>query len=130
MARCQKRDETVTEVMSWQVTKRSVGYAAMELAIDCGEKTIKISGEYAIREFLSPEGTALVNQANTEYNRKILPSGYFVLDPVYEQGSLVEMNVYGGGLGHGAGMSQNGAKRMAEAGINCKEILATFFDIS
>ena len=53
-----------------------------------------------------------------------------MLDPVYEQGSLVEMNVYGGGLGHGAGMSQNGAKRMAEAGINCKEILATFFDIS
>ena len=130
VALCQKRDETVSEVISMQVTKRSSGYAALELVIDCGEKTMKISGEYEIREFLSPEGTDLTNQSEVQNDRKILPSGYFVLDPVYEQGSLVEMNVYGGGLGHGAGMSQNGAKRMAEAGINCKEILATFFDIS
>lgn len=130
VALCKKRDETVTEVISLQVTKRSSGYAAMELAIDCGEKTMKISGEYAIREFLSPEGTELTNQLEVQKDRKILPSGYFALDPVYEKGSLVKLNVFGGGLGHGAGMSQNGAKCMAEAGMSCKEILATFFDIS
>lgn len=130
VALCQKRDETVTEVISLQVTKRSSGYAAMELAIDCGEKTMKISGEYAIREFLSPEGTELTNQLEVQKDRKILPSGYFALDSVYEKGSLVKLNVFGGGLGHGAGMSQNGAKCMAEAGMSCKEILATFFDIS
>ena len=127
---CQKHDETVTEVISMQVTKRSSGFAAMELAIDCGEKTMKISGEYAIREFLSPEGTGLTNQSEVQNGRKILPSGYFALEPVYEKGSLVKMNVFGGGLGHGAGMSQNGAKCMAEAGMSCQELLATFFDIS
>ncbi len=130
VALCRKCDETVTEVISLQITKRSSGYAAMELSIDCGDKTLKISGEYDIREFLSPEGTELVNQTNAENNRKILPSGYFVLDPVYENGMLNELKVYGGGLGHGAGMSQNGAKGMAEAGMDCKEILETFFDIS
>lgn len=129
-ALCQKYDDAVSEVISLQVTKRSSGYAALELSIDCGEKTLKISGEYDIREFLSPEGTNLVNQSETQNNRKILPSAYFMLDPVYKEGKLVKMNVYGGGLGHGAGMSQNAAKCMAEEGRDYREILASFFDIS
>jgi len=33
----------------------------------------------------------------------------------------------GGGLGHGAGMSQNGANEMAKCGKNYREILTLFY---
>ena len=36
--------------------------------------------------------------------------------------------IYGGGYGHGAGMSQNGAQGMAKKGKNYKEILKFFYD--
>ncbi|MCD8333327.1 MAG: SpoIID/LytB domain-containing protein, partial [Clostridiales bacterium] len=35
--------------------------------------------------------------------------------------------VYGGGLGHGIGMSQYGANGMAQAGKSYEEILTAFF---
>ena len=35
--------------------------------------------------------------------------------------------MYGGGLGHGAGMSQNGANEMAKNGKNYMEILKLFY---
>ena len=93
-------------------------------------RRMAIDGEYDIREFLSPAGVDLTNQSETRSDRKVLPSGYFALDPVYSKGKLEKVKIYGGGLGHGAGMSQNGAKCMAEKGMTYKEILATFFDIS
>ena len=36
--------------------------------------------------------------------------------------------IYGGGFGHGAGMSQNGAQGMAKSGIGYEEILKFFYD--
>lgn len=38
--------------------------------------------------------------------------------------------IYGGGYGHGIGMSQNGAKNMALAGMDAEEILAFFYEQS
>ncbi len=35
--------------------------------------------------------------------------------------------ISGGGLGHGIGMSQNGANEMAKKGRDYKEILSLFF---
>ena len=35
--------------------------------------------------------------------------------------------ISGGGYGHGVGLSQNGAKGMAEAGMSYQEILAYFY---
>lgn len=127
---CKRQDETVTEVTDIHVTERSSGYAAKELTLDCGEKTVVISGEYNIREFFSPYGVELTNQKETQTARKVLPSGYFVLETVKEKGKVTKSTLYGGGFGHGAGMSQNGARCMAEAGMSCEEILTTFFDIS
>lgn len=37
------------------------------------------------------------------------------------------MHIYGGGFGHGAGMSQNGAKRLAQSGASAEEILRYYY---
>ena len=41
---------------------------------------------------------------------------------------MVGYTIVGGGYGHGIGMSQNGAKHMAEAGLTGEEILAFFYE--
>ena len=53
----------------------------------------------------------------------MLPSAFFSVD-TEEHGIYV---LYGGGLGHGIGMSQYGADGMAKSGKGYVEILGTFF---
>lgn len=128
---CRGQDDAVEEVTDIRVTQRASGFAATELTVDCGEKgTLTISGEYNIREFFSPKGKDLTNQKETRTDKTALPSGYFVIEKQREQGKLTAITLYGGGFGHGVGMSQNGARCMAEAGMTYTEILSAFFDIS
>ena len=54
---------------------------------------------------------------------ELLPSAYF--DISAKPGNSVVLT--GGGYGHGVGMSQTGADRMAEQGYTCQEILEYFF---
>ena len=113
-----------------KATKRASGFAVKELSLTCENKTVTVTGEYAIREFLSPYSLPLTNQKEIVADKKVLPSGYFVIDTTKESGALASITLCGGGYGHGAGMSQNAAKAMAEAGMAYRQILAEFFDIS
>ena len=54
---------------------------------------------------------------------KLLPSAYFEMERMPD-GNLF---ISGKGYGHGVGMSQTGANRMAEQGYDYKEILDYFF---
>ncbi len=130
LAFCGKLQEVQGEIKDIHVTKRASGFGATEVTLQVGEDTLVVQGEYAIREFFSPEGIALQNQQEVETDRGVLPSGYFVPEVTWENGRITAVTLYGGGLGHGVGMSQNGAKNMAEAGWNYREILGAFFDIS
>ena len=56
----------------------------------------------------------------------LLPSGYFVIDTL-EENNEIYYQFIGGGFGHGAGMSQNAAKRMAEIGYVYSDILKFFY---
>ena len=56
---------------------------------------------------------------------ELLPSAYF--DISAKPGNSVVLT--GGGYGHGVGMSQTGADRMAEQGYTCQEILEYFLKI-
>ena len=59
---------------------------------------------------------------------QILPSAYFAVKEMKnEQGVLTGIAFYGGGNGHGVGMSQYGAKGMAEQGKTAIEILQHYF---
>ena len=61
---------------------------------------------------------------------KLLPSGYFYMDMLYEFDQCEGYLIHGGGYGHGCGLSQNGAMKMAEMGKSYDEILAYFFSDS
>ena len=56
----------------------------------------------------------------------MLPSGFFIIKEESKKSEKV-FHLYGGGYGHGVGMSQNGAKVMAEKGYSYKEILNHYY---
>lgn len=87
-----------------------------------------ISGEYEIRKFLNPKNETLTLQ-NGEKAPELgmLPSAFFYLTPAYEETELLGYQITGGGYGHGEGLSQNGARCMAEQGMEFREILTYYY---
>ena len=89
---------------------------------------LTIEGEYNIRMVLSPKFFPVVNQAESgAVGMNLLPSGFFYLEPKRENYTLQGYTIYGGGYGHGIGMSQNGAKQMALNDMGYREILSYFY---
>ena len=116
------------EIRSVSIEKRNTGGAALEMLMEGTKETLKIRYEYNIRLFLgAPEEKVYKNDGTVKEGSPLLPSGYFVLEPVQENEKTVGYEVYGGGLGHGAGMSQNGARILAEQGESYESILHYFY---
>ena len=89
-----------------------------------GEATI--SGELNIRTTLKP--SSLKRGKDTLTNLSLLPSAFFFMETKQnQQGALQSITFYGGGSGHGLGMSQWGAKGMAEAGFSYLDILEKYY---
>ena len=116
------------EIKNIYIAERGIGGIAQSLIIEGTKNTYKVLQEYNIRYILNGSGTTISKQdGTTVYCSSLLPSGFFYIDGVHFGDMLISYNLYGGGYGHGVGMSQNGANRMAQAGMKCDEILHHFF---
>jgi len=87
-----------------------------------------IQTEYNIRYILN-DGSSAVRRADgsTVSSPTLLPSAFICLETEHDGEYLASYRIYGGGYGHGIGMSQNGAKNMAESGFTYEEILKTYY---
>lgn len=116
------------KVKSIQVTKRGTGGIATELTVIGDKSKTVIDTEYKIRNLLVPNGYDLYkNDGTTTKSFTLLPSAFFTLEEIKENNVLIGYKLYGGGFGHGAGMSQNGVKAMTEKGMTYIEILHFFY---
>lgn len=117
------------------VVERGKGGVIKTLQLDYEKLSVHIKGEYAIRKVLSPKkmtkGDPIYLQKNDGESlteTTVLPSGFFAIKEMRNaEGTLTGVALYGGGNGHGVGLSQYGAKGMAEEGKNATEILAHYF---
>jgi stage II sporulation protein D len=114
--------KSIGKVQNVKVTKRGKSGVAKELRITGSSGVRVIEGEYKIRTYLSPKGYPITKQDGTKGNMNLLPSGCFYLEQKGEK-----LIITGGGYGHGVGMSQNGAKALAESGKSYKEILQHYY---
>lgn len=120
----------VGKITGVSVTERGPGGVAMKLLVKGSEGEITISGQNAIRSALGDASLTLtLMDGKTSDGWSLLPSGFLAIEETGtdEQG-VVQFRVYGGGYGHGVGMSQNGAQGMAKAGMGYEEILKYFYD--
>lgn len=118
---------TITNLV---MEERSTGGIGKVLTAEGTEGTRRIQGEGSIRSVLGNEELVITKQDGTTVTGwPSLPSSFIAIrcgEP--DENQVTVFTIYGGGYGHGVGMSQNGAQAMAKAGKTYREILEFFFD--
>ena len=116
-----------------EIVKRGEGGNIMEIILVGSEHTVKVLTEYNVRVLLKPadiNGKIILNLNNGSSitNYSLMPSAFFTIDKVFkENGELESITFYGGGNGHGVGMSQNGVKTMSDMGMSYDKILEHYY---
>lgn len=96
-----KNGETIGIVNRLNVVRRGESGKIMEMIVETDNGNYNVQKELVIRRLLTKDG-------------KALPSANVVFEHEYnENGELIYIKAYGGGFGHGVGMSQYGAGYMA-----------------
>ena len=124
-----KRITGIGTIYGFFVEKRAAGGSALKIRVvgSKGEKVIR--GMMNIRRILGDAArTYYPNGGGKISGIDILPSAFIHIDETSRtaDGDRV-FTVWGGGMGHGIGMSQNAAGTMAEQGKTCGEILKFFY---
>lgn len=112
-----------------EVNARGKGGIASQITIYGDQRQVVVNNQLQIRKMLSSVYMVLKLQDGTEKTGLLmLPSAFITMDTVYNDRVVSGLKIYGGGFGHGSGMSQNGAIEMAKKGKNYKEILNKFYN--
>lgn len=118
-----RRISDIGSVKNIYVRQRGAGGIVSMVEIEGTKATVRVYTEYNIRTLLIGENTVFVrNDKKKVTGLSILPSGFF-----YVEKKGTSFSFYGGGYGHGVGMSQNGANTLAKKGKTCAEILTFYF---
>lgn len=118
---------TITKIT---MKERGTGGIGKTMEIEGTEGTKTISGESQIRSVMGhPDVVITKHDGKTLTGWNTIPSAFITVERSEpDENGVTVFSVYGGGYGHGVGMSQNGAQGMAKAGKNYKDILKFFFD--
>ncbi len=121
--------ERLGELKALRILERNAGGSADALLIEGSERTYLVRSEYNIRYVLC-DGKAEAVRADGSCAAcpTLLPSAFLALAAGKDEKNMIGYTVYGGGYGHGIGMSQNGAKSMALSGASMQEILSFFYE--
>ncbi len=119
------------DLIAMEVAARGPGGIVSELLIRGTKQTLRIRYQTAIRQLLGRSGRTYENKSSagsSVVEKSILPSAFFCLIPTEsEAGNVVGYTVFGGGNGHGIGMSQNAAKAMTDQGMSAEQVLQFFY---
>jgi stage II sporulation protein D len=89
-----------------------------------------ISGEGQVRAKMGNKYMVLNKKdGSVMKNFDSLPSAYIAIENQgVDDKNITTFHIYGGGFGHGVGMSQNGAQAMAKEGKSFEDILKFFYN--
>lgn len=123
----------IGNIQNIEVDERGESGVVVSLKVTTDQLTFRMINQYNIRFTIRPRDAisdVMVYHGTNQYpiysrvtkNDSILPSGFFALE--WEEDTL---HFYGGGSGHGVGMSQYGANEYANQGLDFKAILEKFY---
>lgn len=111
-----KRGEDIGRIKRINVLSRGVSGKIVAMSVKTSKGDWIIKKELVIRRVLKKNGKALPS-ANIVFNNLTDKDGY-----------LVKLEAFGGGFGHGVGMSQYGASYMSKNGFTFDQILQHYYD--
>ncbi len=111
------------------IKERGAGGIARVLAVEGTDGSREFTGESRIRSLLGDGGGEIrTNGGGTVTGWTSLPSAFIAIESSGPDSSgVTTFTIYGGGYGHGVGMSQNAAQAMAKKGWTYREILDFFY---
>lgn len=114
------------ELLAVEVGERDELGRVVALTVQSTTGTGSITGELKIRRALKPARLQRISDSLNQLS--LLPSAMFFIEPKRDASDRLKgATFFGGGSGHGLGMSQWGAKGMAEAGYDYLSILSTYY---
>lgn len=129
--------ETIGKLLNIEVTERGQSGNIMTMKFTGDKNTILVSTEYNIRSLIRPkqyiegEKSIIIERHNNTQiaDYSLMPSAFFTMERMtLEDGTIKYVNFYGGGNGHGVGMSQTGVKGMVDEGYAFNDILSHFYN--
>lgn len=118
-------------IQTVEVTKRGPGGIVQEMVITDSEgKKKTCTDQMEVRRILGSRDLEIERKdGQTIDGWSLLPSAFIAIEETgtARDGSKL-FTIYGGGYGHGAGMSQNGAQGMAKEGKTYQQILGFFYE--
>lgn len=111
-----KKGDKLDDLVELKVIRRGNSGKIIEMEVVTRSQKYKIFKELVVRRLLTKDG-------------KALPSANVVFDNIQDEyGNLISVHAYGGGFGHGVGMSQYGAGFMgSEMHIPYEKILQHYY---
>lgn len=118
----------IGKISKIEINNRGAGGIVSNITVYGKNKQISISNQINIREALNPYGLEIkLNDGDIRSNMSMLPSSFFTIENIYRNGKWWGIKIYGGGFGHGCGMSQNGCRELANLGYNYEDIIKFFY---
>lgn len=115
--------ENIGKLTSIEICDKGAGDVVLGLKVTGENKSIILEGENTIRKALGSNSYKITkNDGTSTSGMNLLPSAFFTISKENDKYTIA-----GGGLGHGIGMSQNGANEMAKLGMSYTEILDVFY---
>ena len=116
----------ITEI---EVKRRGAGGTIEELLVTTDKGNFLVKNEYHVRAVVTDgEAKAELQNDNTYACGNLLPSAFFMIETEKNNDQVTGIKLTGGGFGHGVGMSQNGARNLADLGYNAKDILEFYYE--
>ncbi len=113
----------IGDIRQVRVIERGKSGVVMGIEVKGEKNTVKIYTEYNVRLLLAGKnGVYTRGNGTIVKDLSLLPSGYFYVE---EKGEDIQLT--GGGYGHGVGMSQTGANQLAKNGKTSDQIISYFF---
>ncbi|MBR1444302.1 MAG: SpoIID/LytB domain-containing protein [Firmicutes bacterium] len=124
-----KKIEDIGKIKNIEVLERGNGGNIMQMKITGDKMTIIIKTEQNIRRIITPEETVLVKKDGSKDEKmNMIPSSFYAFEKEEKDGAIKKIKIYGGGYGHGVGMSQYGVKGMTERGFGIEEIIKHYYN--
>jgi stage II sporulation protein D len=118
-----------SKISDIQILNRQKSGLVTKLLITTPNYKITLATQYTIRQVLGSLGGSVIRKDGSQYTLNgMLPSAYFYIDNTAKDGAVTLISIHGAGFGHGCGMSQNGAKNLANEGLDYEQILKYYYN--
>jgi len=121
--------DSIGQIISMEIVRRGQGGNVMEMIFTGTEATARVQTEFNIRALLNPGNVPVVRHNGTQVsNLQLLPSAFFTMEKEIDaNGHIAAVTFFGGGNGHGVGMSQNGVRAFVDMGMTYPDILRHYY---